>query len=152
MPDSTVQPYPSGYLMPPIDHATAGAAMHPGIFSCAPDASLAEVATIMTMHRVHCVAVMAVAHDGSGDRQVWGIISDLDLLGAGIRGGSELTASDLANQPVISVRDTTPVREAGEAMVTHRVSHVLVINGETHRPVGVLSTLDVAAMLAWDDA
>ncbi|HET7051214.1 MAG TPA: CBS domain-containing protein [Solirubrobacteraceae bacterium] len=152
MPDITVPPYPNDYLMPPIDHATVGAAMHPGIFSCAPEASLVEVASTMTMHRVHCVAVMAVARDGSGERRVWGIISDLDLLRAGIRGGAGMTAFALAQEPVICVRDTTPLREAGETMAAHGVSHLVVVNAETQRPVGVPSTLDVAAMLAWDDA
>jgi CBS domain-containing protein len=106
----------------------------------------------MTMHRVHCVAVMAVTQDGSGERRVWGIISDLDLLRAGIRGGAGVTASALAQEPVICVRDTTPLRDASETMAAHGVSHLVVINAETQRPVGVLSTLDVAAMLAWDDA
>jgi CBS domain-containing protein len=152
VPEITVQPYATGYLMPPIDHATVGAAMHPGIFSCAPEASLVEVASIMTTHRVHCVAVMALRPDGSGERRVWGIISDLDLVRAGIRGSAEVTASELAQEPVICVRETTPLRDAGEAMATHGVSHLVVVNAETQRPVGVLSTLDVAAMLAWDDA
>lgn len=106
----------------------------------------------MTRHRVHCVAVMAVAHDRSGERRLWGIISDLDLVRAGIRGDAGMTASALAQEPVIVVRDTTPLRDAGETMAAHGVSHLVVINAQTQRPMGVLSTLDVAAMLAWDDA
>ena len=136
MPEITVQPYASGYLMPPIDYATVGAAMHPGIFSCAPEASLAEVASIMTMHRVHCVAVMAMTQDGSGERRVWGIISDLDLLRAGIRGGAGVTASELAQEPVICVRDTTPLRDAGETMAAHRVSHLATCQRPVREDVG----------------
>jgi CBS domain-containing protein len=152
MPDTAIQSHRGGYLMPQIDHATVGAAMHPGIVSCARDASLAEVAQTMTMHRVHCVAVMSDAADGSGDRVVWGVISDLDLLRAGIRDGGGTTASELALEPVISVRDTTPLRDAGESMITHGVSHLVVISAAAQRPIGVLSTLDIAAMLAWDDS
>jgi CBS domain-containing protein len=152
MPDTAIQSHPGGYLMPPIDHATVGAAMHPGIVSCARDASLTEVAQIMTTHRVHCVAVMSDTRDGSGERMVWGVISDLDLVRAGIRDGADACASALALEPVISVRDTMALREAGELMLTYAVSHLVVISAEAQRPIGVLSTLDIAAMLAWDDA
>ena len=152
MPDTEIQRPRSGYLMPPIDHATVGAAMHPGIVSCAPEASLTEVAQIMTLHRVHCVALMSDTRDGSGERMVWGIISDVDLLRAGIRDGACATASALALEPVINVRETTLLRDAGELMLAHGVSHLVVVSAEAQRPIGVLSTLDIAAMIAWDDA
>ena len=83
---------------------------------------------------------------------MWGIISDLDLIAAGIGDEQEPTARDLADQPVITVRPSVPLREAGEAMVSNRVSHLVVIDEEAHRPVGILSTLDVAGVLAWGEA
>jgi CBS domain-containing protein len=83
---------------------------------------------------------------------VWGIISDSDLVKAGIRGDEEATARDLALAPVISVKPTLPLREAGELMLGHQANHLAVV-GETHqRPVGILSLLDIAGVLAWGEA
>jgi len=109
------------------------------------------VARVMATHHVHCVAVVGISH-GKPECFVWGIISDLDLLAAGIREETETTARDLAAQPVITVRPSMPLREAGEAMVRNGVSHLVVIDGETGRPIGILSTLDVAGVLAWGEA
>ena len=44
------------------------------------------------------------------------------------------------------------LREAGELMFTHNVSHLVVIEPETQRPIGILSTADVAGVLAWGEA
>jgi CBS domain-containing protein len=151
MPDTTVQPYRGSYLMPSLEHATVADAMHPGILSCDQDASLTEVARTMATHHVHCVAVMGISHDRSGESFVWGIISDLDLLEASIRDGAEATAKALAGQEIISVKPTMPLREAGELMLTHGVNHVVVIDPKAQRPIGILSTFDVAGVLAWGE-
>jgi hypothetical protein len=37
-------------------------------------------------------------------------------------------------------------------MVTEDTSHLIVSDPRTKRPVGVLSTLDVAGILAWGEA
>ena len=55
------------------------------------------------------------------------------------------------SEPIIAVEPTMPLREAGELMIDHGASHVLVISPEGQRPVGVLSTLDVAGVLAWGE-
>jgi len=139
------------YLMPSLERATVADAMHPGILTCEPDASVSEVARMMATHHVHCIAVVGVSY-GSPECYVWGIVSDLDLVGAGIGGEPGATARDLANQPVITVRPTMSLREAGEAMVTNGVSHLVVSDPETHRPTGIISTLDLAGILAWGEA
>jgi CBS domain-containing protein len=36
-------------------------------------------------------------------------------------------------------------------MLTHGVSHLVVIEAESERPVGILSTLDIAGVLAWGE-
>jgi len=63
--------------MPGLEHATVSDATHPGILSCGADATLTDVARLMTTHHVHCVAVMGISHEGPGEKLVWGIISDL---------------------------------------------------------------------------
>ncbi len=151
MTTSMVQPYHGSYLMPSFEHATVSDAMHPGILTCEPDATLTEVARLMATHRVHSIAVMGISHESSVEKLVWGIISDLDLLRASLGPSSGTTASALARQEIVTVEPTMPLREAGELMLTHRVSHLVVTNPELQRPIGILSTLDVAGVLAWGE-
>ena len=89
MSTTVVQAVPGGYVMPSLRHATVADAMHPGIVSCPPGASLVDAARLMATHRVHCIAVMGISRNGQSERFVWGLISDLDLMRAGIRLGPE---------------------------------------------------------------
>ena len=117
--------------------------MHHGVLTCGPGDSLQEVAAIMANHRVHAVVITS----GNGARPI-GIVSDLDVLSALTRPGGAATAGDLAGDPVITVPSTLPLRQAAELMVRHRAHHVVVADPEHHTPVGVVSTLDVARVLA----
>jgi CBS domain-containing protein len=152
MPDTATHPATGSYLMPSVRHATVADAMHPGIVACSPDAGLTDVARLMARHHVHCVAVMAISYDEEAEGYVWGLISDLDVLRAGIHLGPDSSARALAAEPIISVRPTMPLREAGELMLEHEVSHLIVVDPDTQRPTGVLSTLDIAGILAWGEA
>ena len=105
----------------------------------------------MASHHVHCVAVVGISHERP-ECFVWGIISDFDLIEAGIRGPRESTARGLARQPIITVGPEMPLRHAGEAMLTHHVTHLVVTDAAAGRPIGILSTLDVAGVLAWGEA
>jgi CBS domain-containing protein len=140
------------YLMPSLAHATVADAMHPGLHTCQRDAPLTEVARVMASHHVHCVAVTGSDPDGTSEPLVWGIVSDLDLLRAGIARGAEPTAGDLASQPIASVQTTMRLREAAELMLGHGATHVVAVDPLTERPVGILSTLDIAGVLAWGEA
>jgi CBS domain-containing protein len=82
---------------------------------------------------------------------VWGIISDLDLLRACMRPEAPDTAAELARQPVVSLKTTAALRDAAELMLTKGISHIVAVNPETNRPVGILSTLDIAGVLAWGE-
>lgn len=83
---------------------------------------------------------------------VWSVVSDLDLVKAGIRDGAEQTARSLATRLLISVEPAMGLQAAAELMLEHRVTHVVVVEPGSQRPVGVLSTLDVAGVLAWGEA
>lgn len=150
--DTTVVPDRGSYLMPSLDHATVADAMHPGVLYCEPDASLTDVARMMATHHVHCVVVMGVVHDAPIESLAWGIVSDLDLLQGGIRDAAEPTARAMAKQPLITVASTMALREAGELMLAHSVAHVVVVQPANQRPIGVLSTADIAGVLAWGEA
>ena len=136
---------------PRVSTATVRDAMHPGIVSCAADTGAAEIARIMSGRGVHSVAVIGAAKDESGPPRVWGIVSDLDVLAAITAPRPYPTAADLATQPVITVRPDLPLSEAVEAMVRYGAHHVVVAEPDRHTPVGILSTLDVAAVLARDE-
>jgi len=148
---STSQPSRGSYLMPSLQHATVSDAMHPGILACEPDASLPEVARMMATHHVHCVAVVGVSHE-EPPCGVWSVISDLDLLRAGIRDGEASSAREIAQQPLVTVEPSVPLREAGEVMLTHGVSHLVVVQPGTQSPIGILSTADIAGVLGWGEA
>lgn len=137
--------------MPSLEHASVADAMHPGILSCEPDTGLAEVARLMATHHVHCLAVIGVSHQDP-PCGVWGIVSDLDVVRAGIRDDYEPTARELAREPLVVVEPETPLRRAGEQMLARGVSHVVVIEPETQRPIGVLSSADVIGAVAWGEA
>jgi CBS domain-containing protein len=151
MATTTLQPLHGSYLMPSLEHATVADAMHPGILSCEPDATLTEMARMMATHHVHCLAVMGISHEPPVSL-VWGIITDLDLVHAGLRNGADTTARTLAEQPLITVDSHRPLREAAQLMLDHGVSHLIVTDVERLRPVGIVSTLDIAGVLAWGEA
>lgn len=124
-------------------------AMHPGVFGCDRDAPLSEVAATMTRERVHCVVV----DRGSGDTgEPWGIISDLDLVAAAtVRNLDEQTAGGSAAAPLVLVSETESLERAAQLMTEHSTSHLVVVDPADFRPVGILSTLDVAASLVKED-
>jgi CBS domain-containing protein len=151
MSGSSVEPSHGSYLLPHFDHATVADAMHPGILSCDPDATLTEVARMMSTHHVHCIVVRGTAEGQAGEALPWGLISDFDVLRAGMRQHAHETAETLALRPVISVETSAPLRSAAELMISNATSHVVAVNPETRRPVGILSTLDIAGVLAWGE-
>lgn len=148
---TTNQPLRGSYLMPALEHAAVSDAMHPGILACEPDASLREVAQMMATHHVHCLAVVGISHEDP-PCGVWSVISDLDLVRAGLQDGDASSARSIAQQPLVTVDPSTPLREAGELMLTHKVSHLVVTEPGTERPIGILSTADIAGILAWGEA
>ena len=148
---TTSQPSRGSYLMPSLRHATVSDAMHPGILACEPDASLPEVAQMMATYHVHCVAVVGVSHE-EPPCGVWSMISDLDLVRAGIRDGEAPSARAMAQQPLVTVEPSLPLREAGELMLANGVSHLVVIQPGSQRPIGILSTADIAGVLGWGEA
>ena len=148
---TTSPPSHGSYLMPSLERATVSDAMHPGILACEPDASLTEVAQTMATHHVHCLAVVGISHE-EPPCGVWSVISDLDLVRAGISEGEAQSARAIAQQPLVTVEPSLPLRDAGELMLRHAVSHLVVLEPGTQRPIGILSTADIAGVIAWGEA
>jgi CBS domain-containing protein len=151
MPESSALPSHGSYLLPHFEHATVADAMHPGILSCGAEATLTEVARIMSTHHVHCIVVRGTAEDEADESPVWGIISDFDVLGAGLGSDAPETAAALARRSVIRVETTAALRDAAQLMMTEGTGHVVAVNPQTGHPVGILSTLDIAGVLAWGE-
>lgn len=145
---SRIRPYQGSYLMPGFGQATVADAMRPGVMSCGPEVSAVEVARMMATHHIHAVVVDGIARDAvRGERLVWGVVSDLDLARAAHVGIEGLTASDLAATEPVTIDSSTPLAEAAQLMDEHGTAHLIV--AERGRPVGMLSTLDIAGALAW---
>jgi CBS domain-containing protein len=119
--------------------------MHPGILAVAPETSLADVARMMARHSIHCVIVLG---DEAGARG-WGVVSDLDLAeraAAGLVAGA--SAGECAAGPTVVVHPGDTLAHAAQLMTENSVAHLLVAKGAPARPLGVLSTLDLARALA----
>lgn len=148
---TAVQPYRGSYLMPAFERATVVDVMRPGVMSCAPDAPLIQVAQTMATQHVHCVVVGGMARDDvGGEHLVWGLVSDMDIVRAAQNGVEGRTAGDAARTELVTVDLETPLADAARLMDEHHTAHLLVMRGE--HPAGVVSSLDVAAALAWGRA
>ncbi len=61
-----------------------------------------------------------------------------------------LTAGDMSATPAVVVAPEDALSEAARLMHDYDVHHLLVVDTMSRRPVGVVSTLDVAGMIALD--
>jgi CBS domain-containing protein len=119
--------------------------MHAGFVSCALETPLSAVARLMARHRVHCIVGFGDATEG--DTALSGVVSDVELVAALAAGDRALTAGEVAATEVVTVLPHDSVRHAAELMRDHGVSHVLVIDRGSDRPLGILSSLDLAALM-----
>jgi len=125
--------------------------MHPGVFTCQPNATLGQVAVLLTQHKVHALVVP----DPEG--RPLGIISDYDLLAGewlsvddeSLSTMRKLTAHDLMSYPVDTVDANMPLKEAARTLIEEDVSRLLVT--ENGKPVGVISTTDFVASIAREE-
>jgi CBS domain-containing protein len=134
-------------LPPAFANARVEHVMQRGVLSCPPETRIRAVAEMMAANRVHALVVTGFGDTGPGGFG-WSVISDLDLMQA-VRDDAEDagTAGELAKRPiVVSALDT--VSHAAQLMCHHDTSHLIVVDEEA-RPAGVVSTLDLAAALAW---
>lgn len=122
--------------------------MHPGILTCKPDASLGQVAVLLSQNHIH--ALVVTDRDGRAS----GIISDFDLLaGEWLSSDSEslaamrsLTASDLMSHPIDSVEADLSLADAVDTLNKDQFSRLMVT--ENGKPVGIISLSDFVASIA----
>jgi CBS domain-containing protein len=131
-----------------LDELFVAEAMHPGLISCPLDAPLRTVARMMATYRVHAVLVTGHGEEELPGGGVWGVISDIDLARAAAAGDLDASARSVAVTPVLAVTGTDTLAHAAHLMVEHGISHLIVVEPRSARPMGVLSTLDVARAAA----
>ena len=130
---------------------TVAEAMHPGVLTCPLETPLRDVARMMALYRIHAVVVFGEDTDDANGVGLWGVVSDLDLVQAAVSGELEdRTAGGTAVTPVLTIAADDSMLRAAQLMSEHDVTHLVVVDRGATRPVGVLSTLDVArALAAW---
>ena len=142
---------PSGsYLTPSFDHARVADAMRPRVLTCDPATPLVNVAQRMASEHVHAIVVLleAVEPERESDRRPWAVITDQDIL----RSADSIagrTAGDVATGEVLLAQPDERLPDVAQRMLEHGTSHAVVVEPRTGRPVGVLSTLDIAGILGW---
>jgi CBS domain-containing protein len=135
------------FRTPSFEHALVSDAMHPGVVSCTRDTSLRTVARIMAERHIHSVVVGDL---GGREGSDWGVVADVDLLGAAEGDLDALTAGEAAGTELPTVGPEETLRRAAQLMAEHGVSHLIVV--DAGRAVGIVSTLDVAGVIAWGRA
>ena len=128
-----------------LSQATVGDVMHRGVISVAPDARLTTVAAIMAAHAVHAAVLLGPRRNGAL------VVTDLDVIRAALDGRFEATAVEVAREPLLGVAADARLEHAVALMATRDVSHLLVSDPDGEWPAGVLSSLDVMAVLSGRD-
>lgn len=140
---NVMQPYRGAYLRPSFHNAAVVDVMTPGIITCAPETPLDVVAELMATHNAHAVAVGGIG----GGRVVWGIVDSLDLVRVLCDTDVGGFAEAISRRPEHAIAPDAPLSEAARLMDERNVTHLIVVDGD--RPVGVISTLDIAGAAAW---
>ena len=125
--------------------------MHPGVFTCQPEASLGQVAVMLTQYKVHALIVI------DREERPVGIISDYDLLAGewlsvddeSLSTMRQLTAQDLMSYPVDTIEADMSVKDAARILIEKDISRLLVT--ENNQPVGVISTTDFVVRIAREE-
>jgi CBS domain-containing protein len=138
------------YLTPDFEHARVSDAMRPRVLTCDPQTSMVSVAQRMASEHVHAIVVLreTIDADGAIARRACGILTDRDVLrcAADI---DDRVAEDIAVGGVLTVNPDDRLSEVAERMLDQNTSHAVVVEPRTGRPVGVVSTLDIAGILGW---
>lgn len=122
--------------------------MHPGVITCRPDATLGQVAVMLTQHHVHALIV------ADRDGRPLGIISDFDLLAGewlsadpeSLEAMRTMTAGELMSTPLGTIEADTPFSEAARRMREEEIHRLLVT--KDGQPAGMISISDFVAGLA----
>ena len=134
--------------IPHLRRLTVADAMHDGIVTCSPSDGLGDVAAAMAEHAIHCVVASDDGPPGADDDRRWGVVSDRDLM-RGLDSPYALDAGNVAELVTSTVTRGDTLEHAADTMASRRIAHLVVV--DDGRPVGVLSTLDIARAVSGAD-
>jgi CBS domain-containing protein len=132
----------------PFDTAQVDDVMSRGVISCTPETPLRVVARMMTTFGVHAIFVFEHQDEDDEIARLWAVVSDLDLVAATQADLDRITAGMTAVTPLVTVAADRPLVAAASLMAQHGVAHLAVTDPLTDRPIGVVSTLDIARSVA----
>jgi CBS domain-containing protein len=133
------------YVGPSFKDAKVHDAMRVGVVTCRPQTSVEDVARIMASYQIHSVVV----DDADATMHPWAIVTALDVSRAVASGKTQLTAGEIAGQEgLFTIPANESLERAAELMSEHRCSHLVAVQPETQRPVGVISALGLANVVA----
>jgi CBS domain-containing protein len=136
------------YLTPRLEHARVSDAMRHGILSCRSDASMRDAARTMALHHVHTIIVS----DPRGEAPL-GSISDTELVDVLLdKHAEDRPLAEIAQRELLTISADESLIAAARLMRQHHTAHLIVRDPSTQRPVGMLSTLDLAGVLAWGES
>jgi len=136
--------YPT-HLSFSLAHTTVGESMHAGVVMCGAEQPLPVVAAMMAARAIHMVVVP------SGQRGGARAITDLDLIRAGLRSTSGLTAGDIARDPISTVTKASTLEQVASTMASLDIAHLLVVDADSASPQGVLSSFDIVSAFSGRD-
>jgi len=125
-----------------LDEMRVSEAMTAHVITCDEGTPLRDVARQMAQHNVHAVYVTNSDQPG-----FWGLVSDLDLVAAWPV-LDDRTAGNSAVTPLVTVSLHESLGRAAQLMTETGSTHLAVIEPRSGRPAGVLSTLDIARVIA----
>ena len=122
--------------------------MHPGVLTCRKDATLGQVAVLLTQNHVHALIV------ADRDNRFLGIISDYDLMAGewlsqdpeSLTTMRSLTAADLMSHPIDTIEAGKTLVEAAHTMIAMDINRLMVV--EKGAPCGVISISDFISSIA----
>jgi CBS domain-containing protein len=142
---SAPEAHPSVHAPRSLAEAPVRDHMRTDLISCSTYVTVAEALAMLVRHRIHCVAVQPPDVDSG---TVWPVLSDLDLIRAALAGDDEEPVGRFCGRPVVYVRPDDTMAKAGRLMVESGARHLVVREPLGARPLGILSTMDVAALAA----
>lgn len=119
--------------------------MHRGVYTCPPETPLRAAAATMARHRIHCLVVFGDADDGVSP---WSVLTDRDLAAA-VAGGTvnRLSVADAATDDVLTISPDDSLEHAAQLMVENESTHLVVGGERIDHPLGIVSSLDLAASI-----
>ena len=141
---------PTTIAAPAFSRDRVADVMSPGVLSCPPETPLRTAARMMATYKVHAIFVFSHREEADDEAPLWGVLTDLDVIDASLPDIEQRTAAGAAHTPVVTVESDAPIQRAAQLMAQHRTTHLAVVSPDTARPVGVVSSLDLARAIAAD--